>query len=169
MTRALVTYATKHGGTADIGEAVADGLRTVGVEVDARDAIDVKDVAGFDAVVVGSALYMNKWQSAAIDVLKRLESCPGVAVWMFSSGPTGGDAKSDAKAAEVLAAQPPAPGDAGKLATRLGVRGHVTFGGRIDESMTSFLERWMPRGDWRDMDAARAWGAAIGTVLTDEP
>ena len=166
MTRALVAYASKHGGTAEIAEAIASELRDRGVDVEARPAADVRDLSGFDAVVIGSALYMNRWQGDAIDVLKRMER-EGVRrpVWLFSSGPTGGTAESNAKVSEALAGQPPAPGDAGKRGARLGIMGHATFGGRVGDEMNGLLERWMPRGDWRDFDAVRVWAATIAGEL----
>jgi menaquinone-dependent protoporphyrinogen oxidase len=164
MTRALVAYASKHGGTAEIAETIADFLRNTGVEAEARPAASVRDVDGFDAVIVGSAVYMNRWQGDALDVLKRLEHAQ-VPVWMFSSGPTGGTADSDAKVVDILAAQPAAPGEAGKRGARLGARGHATFGGRVNDEMRGLLERWMPHGDWRDFDAVRAWAAHIACEL----
>ena len=167
MIRVLVTYASKHGGTAELADVVAGALREAGIDAELRSANEVREVAGFDAVIVGSAVYMNKWQGSAIDVLKRLERHPEVKVWMFSSGPTGGSPESDEKAAEIIAAQPAAPGEAGKRAAKVRARDHATFGGRVTEEMGGFFERWMPRGDWRDLSAARAWSAGIGDELLE--
>lgn len=162
MIRVLVTYASKHGGTAELADVIAGALRDAGIGAELRPANEVREVAGFDAVIVGSAVYMNKWQGSALDVLKQLERHPEVKVWMFSSGPTGGSPESDEKAAEIITAQPAAPGEAGKRGAKLGARDHATFGGRITDDMGGFFERWMPRGDWRDLAAARAWSAGIG-------
>jgi menaquinone-dependent protoporphyrinogen oxidase len=167
MTRVLVAVGSKHGGTAAIADAIAATLREHGIEAERHRASDVGDLSYFDAVILGSAIYMNGWQAEAIDVLKRLEREPfGGPVWLFSSGPTGGAPEADAKVAEVLAAQPPPPGEAGKRARRLAVRGHVTFGGRIPDEMRGFFERWMPRGDWRDFRAIRDWTAMIARDLS---
>lgn len=164
--RALVAHATKHGGTGEIATRIAERLRTHGLEVELRAAADVRDVGNYALVIVGSAVYMNKWQRDGIDLLKRLEADRAeLPVWLFSSGPTGGTPEADAKVAQQLAMQPRAPGEAGRLADRIGVRGHATFGGRIDESMGGIFERWMPRGDWRDPAAIDAWADAIAEAV----
>lgn len=156
--RALVAYATKHGSTAGIADAIAEALRSRGFITDVRPAKEVRDIGDYELVVVGSAVYMFRWQGDAIDFLKRfrheLATRP---TWLFSSGPTGGDAKAEAKLAEILEAQPPVSGNAAKLAEQIGVRGHRTFGGRAGEEMNGVFERWVPRGDWRDFDSIPAW------------
>jgi menaquinone-dependent protoporphyrinogen oxidase len=160
--RTLVAYASRHGSTAEIAQAIAATLAERGLQAEARPARDVREISGYDLVIVGSAVYMNKWQGDAVDFLKRFERpLATLPVWLFSSGPTGGTAEAEAKVRELVAAQPPAPGEAGKRAARIGVRGHATFGGRVDDTMTGLLERWMPRGDWRDQEQVRAWAEAV--------
>jgi menaquinone-dependent protoporphyrinogen oxidase len=112
---------------------------------------------------------MNRWHGDGIDFLKRFErELTARPTWLFSSGPTGGDAKADAKMQEILAAQPPAPGEAGKRAAKIGVRGQALFAGRIDEVTAKsggIFARFIPRGDWLDRDGARRWGASIAREL----
>jgi hypothetical protein len=38
---------------------------------------------------------------------------------------------------------------------------HATVPGRITEEMSGLLERWVPRGDWRNIEAQRAWARSI--------
>jgi menaquinone-dependent protoporphyrinogen oxidase len=158
----LVAYASKHGSTAGIAEALGAALRTRGLVTDVRPAAEVRSIDDYGLVVVGSAVYMFRWQGDAVDFLKRfrheLMSRP---TWLFSSGPTGGDAKAEAKVVEILEQQPPVSGNAAKLAEQIGVRGHRTFGGRAGEEMTGVFERWMPHGDWRDFDTIPAWADEI--------
>jgi menaquinone-dependent protoporphyrinogen oxidase len=52
----LVAFASKHGPTAEIAEAVADRLRASGLTVECRRATDVTSVERYDAVVLGSAV-----------------------------------------------------------------------------------------------------------------
>jgi menaquinone-dependent protoporphyrinogen oxidase len=169
MTRILVAYATKYGATAEIADAVAAGIRDTGAEVEVRPAKDVRDLTGVDAVVVGAGVYMNRWHGDGLDFLKRFErELAGRPTWLFSSGPTGGDPKAEAKLQEILAAQPPAPGEAGKRAAKVGARGQATFAGRVDDTTAKsggIFARFIPRGDWIDRDAARQWGASIGQEL----
>lgn len=167
----LVAYASKHGSTEEIAEAIVRELRSHGLDVDLRHADDLDDadaLDGYDAVVLGSAVYFDRWQKDAIDVLKRFERELGERpTWLFSAGPTGGDPDATAKVIGLLAEPKPfPPGEAGKRAQHIAIRGHRLFGGRIEEAeMRGLLERWMPRGDWRDFDAIRGWADAIAAEL----
>jgi menaquinone-dependent protoporphyrinogen oxidase len=159
---ALVAYASKHGSTTDIAVMIGDVLTRSGVEATVRPSELVDDVKDFDVVILGSAVYMDRWQSEALDFARRFESdLRDRPTWFFSSGPTGGTPKAEAKVAELLDAHGPPPGQAGKLAAWIGVRGHATFGGRIDEGMTGLFERWVPRGDWRDFHAVATWAQMV--------
>ena len=44
--RVLVTFASKHGSTHEIAEAIAAALRAENLTVDLKDAADVKAIAG---------------------------------------------------------------------------------------------------------------------------
>ena len=66
MTRVLVAYATKMGGTKEIAEAIGDVLGGAGLVVEVHDAQHVQSTAGFDAVVIGSAIYISRWRPEAV-------------------------------------------------------------------------------------------------------
>lgn len=164
MPKTLVAYATKHGSTAEIAEMIGVGLRDGGRDVDVLPAGEVVDISPYEKVVVGSAVYMGRWQRDALDFLRRHEAMlKRVPTWLFSSGPTGGTPDADAKVAALgggsLVASPPK--DAVGWVRRIGARAHMTIPGRIGEGMGGFFERWMPRGDWRDLAAVRRWGQAL--------
>ena len=72
MTRTLVTYASRMGGTEGIARAIADEMQRAGIDVDLRPAADVRSVTGYDAVVLGSAVYAGRWLRPARTLLKRL-------------------------------------------------------------------------------------------------
>ena len=60
MARALIVYTTRSGETQKIAELIAEGLRFAFVEVEIKEAREVKsesDLDGYDAVVFGSATY----------------------------------------------------------------------------------------------------------------
>src|SRR3954451_8614065 len=131
----LVAYASKHGATTEIAEALGRDLRSRGIDADVKRA---EEVGGFDdheAVVLGSALYMGKWLPAARAVRDR---CTVEPTWLFSCGPLG-------------APPLPAPPD-------LGPR-HRVFSGRLRRDDLSLGERGIvrvvkaPYGDFRDWDA----------------
>lgn len=61
--RILVAYASKRGSTAEIAEAVAKTLREADdLEVDCLESGEVADVSPYDAIVLGSAVYMKRWR-----------------------------------------------------------------------------------------------------------
>ena len=164
MSHVLVAFASKHGATAEIAEAVADQLRKVGHEVDCVPAAEAGGgFESYDAVVIGSAVYMKRWRPEARRLLKRhrkeLAERP---FWVFSSGPFG--EKPDPSWSE--------PPRIMELAEQLGVRDHVVFGGRLPLEPSNFMERSMVKScppekrDLRDWDAIRAWAKRIGTELS---
>ena len=163
MTRLLVAYATKHGATAEIAQAVAEELERAGSSVECLPADQVAGLAEFDAVVIGSAVYMKRWRPEARKLLKRnakaLKERP---FWIFSSGPCG--ERPDPEWAE--------PARTVKKAEELGARDHVVFGGRLPLEPANFMERAMvdscppENRDLRDWDAIRAWAREIGAEVS---
>jgi menaquinone-dependent protoporphyrinogen oxidase len=65
MTRVLVTAASKHGATAEIAEAIAEVLAGNGLDPAVVPPDEVDDVAAYDAVVLGSAVYAGHWLKPA--------------------------------------------------------------------------------------------------------
>ena len=63
--------ATKMGATAEIAAAVAEQLILAGRHAVVRDAADIHDCDGFDAAVIGSAVYAGRRRSDAVSVLSR--------------------------------------------------------------------------------------------------
>ena len=158
----LVTVASKHGSTREIAEAIVEQLRAENMSVDMRDADEVGDIAGYDAVILGSAIYAGNWlpeaRSFAMRYRAELAQLP---VWLFSSGPLGTD-------------DPQPYDDPKKLAEPMGavqVRDHRVFVGKLDTHSLGFGERLIakvvkaPEGDFRDWDAIRRWAHEIASAL----
>jgi menaquinone-dependent protoporphyrinogen oxidase len=57
----LVTYASRTGSTAEIAEAIGKSLSQNDMNVDVLPMQDVKDLAPYSAVIVGSAIRQAKW------------------------------------------------------------------------------------------------------------
>jgi menaquinone-dependent protoporphyrinogen IX oxidase len=68
--RVLLIYATKHGSTREVAEAVAEELRAAFAEVDLPEAKAAPPPAGYDAVVIGGPMIMG-WHKDAEKYLKR--------------------------------------------------------------------------------------------------
>ena len=68
--RALLVYASKHGSTREVADAVAEELRASFAEVDVYEAASAPSPAGYDAVVVGGPMIMG-WHKGARKYVKR--------------------------------------------------------------------------------------------------
>jgi len=166
MTAVLVAYASRMGATAEIAEAVGATLRESGLAVTVRRCDAVEAIDDFDAVVVGSALYIRHWERDAVEFLERFG--PELAfrpTWLFQSGPCGEDAATQ----EVTT-----PHRVRRLVDRFALRPPVTFGGRLDPAAaTDRLSKWVASGsmagDFRDWDAIRAWARGCADTLTSGP
>jgi menaquinone-dependent protoporphyrinogen IX oxidase len=66
----LVAYTTNSGTTADVAAAVGEVLRKSGAQVDVGRLEEVKDLAPYQAVVVGAPMIMG-WHRAAVKFVRR--------------------------------------------------------------------------------------------------
>jgi menaquinone-dependent protoporphyrinogen oxidase len=162
ITKVLVACASKMGSTAEIAGEVADRLRAAGLEVDHERVQDVRGVEAYRAVVLGSAVYMDRWRHEALTFLRRFDAeLSDRAVWLFQSGPL--DDTAERRDIEL-------PRRVRAHADRIGIRAFTTFGGRIDaEHPDGFIaKRMVDAGlgkDFRDFGHIRAWADAIATEL----
>lgn len=67
----LVCAASRHGSTAEIAAAVCDQLQQRGLRARALPPAEVTTLGGYDAVVLGSAVYAGHWQQPALDLVDR--------------------------------------------------------------------------------------------------
>lgn len=159
--KVLVTAASKYGATGEIASAIADVLSERGLEVDVLPIEDVASVDGYDAMVIGSAVYAGRWLNPARGFIE--ENAAALAarpVWLFSSGPIG---------------DPPKPAedplDASSFLERTSARDHHVFAGKLDRSRLRFGDRAIvmalraPDGDFRDWDEVRTWASGIADAL----
>lgn len=184
MTRVLVVFGSRHGGTRGIAERIGEVLRTEGLNADVVPADRAGDIRDADAFVVGSGVYIGSWLKDAVEFLERnaatLATRP---LWLFSSGPlpgstkeTGADPLSDALGPTE------GPGSGGhrkilELTALVHPRDHHVFLGAYDpndppRSMTERIVRMMPAsknilpaGDFRDWDNIEAWARSIAASL----
>ncbi|MEU9733869.1 flavodoxin domain-containing protein [Streptomyces sp. NPDC048002] len=159
--KVLVAYGTTNGSTARIAEAVASALREEGCAAEARPAAEVARVTEYDAVVVGGGLYAGRWHKDARRFLRRHRAALAERpLWLFSSGPL------DPSAGERDI--PPVAG-LRRAMIRLDARGHVTFGGCLEEGAKGRIAKMILRsgkgGDFRDFDRIEAWAAGVARDL----
>ncbi len=88
----LVAYATRYGSTQEVAETITATLREKGLKIELRAMKDVKTLDGYDAIVLGAALYIGKWHPDAHQFLKqRQETLTRRPVAIFALGPIGTD------------------------------------------------------------------------------
>ncbi len=157
--RVLVTWGSKMGGTEGIAHIIGSELADQGHDVVQLPAA-LADPHGFDAVLVGGALYGNRWHADARHFVSRhLTELRRHPVWFFSSGPLDDSADR---------APIPPVRQAAVLMERVGALGHATFGGRLASDAQSFPARAMARehaGDWRSPERIRAWAGEVARWL----
>src|SRR3990172_8712538 len=125
MTKVLVVYSTRHGATKGIAEQITRTLVDAGVDGRIRSVPNIDTLEGFDAFVIGSAVYLGHWQREARDLIRRNTSVlAGKPVWLFSSGPLGTDS-ADSESRDLRAEVP----DIAEIRQHLDVRAHTTFFG----------------------------------------
>ncbi len=167
MMRVLVTYATKHNSTGEIASVIGQTLRQSGqLQVDVEQVENVHDLTPYQAVVLGSAVYMGQWRDEAAAFLKQHEQeLAARAVWLFSSGPIGiGDPKTLMKGwvfPETLQA----------YADHIKPRDITLFHGKLEREWLNIFEKaaitfvGASTGDSRDWDMIRAWANEISSAL----
>lgn len=150
--RVQIVYGSKRGGTAGLAHMMATAFEREGWKADVCDVATKPGIADVDVVVVGGALYMNRWPATLRHwVRQHTPTLKKVPVWFFSSGPLD----DTARAGDIA----PVPGVA-KFAREIEISGHMTFGGYLDKNPDGFIARAMSRrlaGDWRDADHVAEW------------
>jgi len=161
----LIAYHTRYGSTRGIAERVTATLSGAGLETTLGRIEEVHDLAGYDAFVIGSAVFAFHWPKAPVRFLERNQvALRGLPVWLFSVGPLGPKAPSPQKSR-----------DYDHLSALASAREHQIFYGAVDISKLRGPDRLFARflksveGDWRDWPEIEAWAAKIAGELTRVP
>jgi len=165
--KVLLAYATTHGATREIAEAVAGTLREQGLAVDVLAARQVKALSSYQAVVLGAPLYMFHMHRDAKGFLTRHQKAfgAGLPIAIFAGGPFGDSdekvwtevrQKLDEELAKYTWLKP--------LAVEV-------VGGKFDPAGLHFPWNLMPYmksqppSDLRDWDAIRAWAVDLAVKI----
>jgi menaquinone-dependent protoporphyrinogen oxidase len=162
-----VAAASRHGGTCEIADRLARTLENdlpIGWRVVRAELSDLRVFDEADAVVLGSAIYYGHWMHSAAHALAYLEDAPLFDLWLFSTGPVS---EVESENAQVISAD--AMVEAGRAIE------HKVFGGRLDTSRLTWVERTVVKavhaipGDHRNWDEVDAWAHHIAKQLSVVP
>jgi menaquinone-dependent protoporphyrinogen oxidase len=162
-----VAYASRAGSTAEIAEVIGQVLRDGGLEVDVRPVQQVADLEEYDALVLGSAVWVGKPLPEAVKLATaqqaRLDSMP-VAYFLAC-----GQLEKDTPEMRAVARGYLAPLEQIREPIFVGL-----FAGKRDFGVIHPLLRWffmrimrISEGDWRNWEQIRAWAAELGSRLRE--
>ena len=153
----LVAYATKHGSTEEVAQAVAAHLREAGLDTHLVPAAEVAHIDGYDGVVLGGALYMGRVHRDARRLLRRLRGeLAGKPFAVFAMGPLTMDEKDVAGSRKQL--------DWALRKTHEPFAVAI-FGGVVHQDEQDFPFNHMPETDARDWPAVQAWAEEIAATF----
>lgn len=158
----LIGVASRHGSTEGIADVLAETLEKEGIEVHIFKPDEITSVEGYDAAIIGSAVYGGDWLDEAKSLVRRhaidLRHMP---VYLFSSGPIGSPAFP--KLHRSVHIEP--------LLHVCKAREHQVFMGAISGEHLSRFERLMaklvhvPAGDYRDWGDIVAWARHLAEEI----
>lgn len=157
--RVMVGYATRNGSTVGVAEKIGQTLGDKGFTVDVLPVGDQPSVAGYDAVVLGSAVNGGNWLPEALDYARgnrtQLAGIP-VAMFCVHAMNCGTNERETAKRLAYL--------DEARSLIRPSAEGFFAGKGPLPED-TNWLALWAFRafgghvveGDGRDWDKITSW------------
>jgi menaquinone-dependent protoporphyrinogen oxidase len=158
--KVLVVYASKCGSTGEIAKALAGEIAKRGSAADVLLAENVKDISGYSAVVLGSAVRFGQWLAPAVDFATRFKEPLGtLPVAIFTAHIMAlGEGEED-RARRQAYIQP--------VLEQIAPVATAFFAGCVDPEKLSFVEKTIgrivgsPEGDKRDWEKIRAWAGEL--------
>lgn len=166
----LVTYASRTGSTAEVAEAIGKTLSENRTDVDIIPMEEVKDLASYQAVIVGSAIRKSKWLPEAVQFVRtHQETLRHKPIAMFTVCITLAMSNSEQYRSVVTGWTAPVSALIRPLSEGL-FAGVLDFG-KLPFSLDTLMLRAtvaagvFPRGDHRDWNAVRAWAESLKPIF----
>ena len=192
--RALLVYATRHGSTGEVADAVAGELRAAFAEVDVHEAKEAPSPAGYDAVVLGAPMIMGWHREAKKYVKRHRDQLAGVPFALFVTAASLTEDGLDAVhgvpvAKDAWLVKKPRNADKLTRKERYALPAHYVegiaaacgtarprsiafFAGSLDLTTMNIFEKLFvllvigaTPGDGRHYDYIREWAAGLGETL----
>ena len=149
----------------EIASTIGRVLTDARITVDVSAPEDVVSLEPYEAVILGSAVYMGRWLEPATAFADRFaEALPERRVWLFSSGPLGDPPKPAGDPVNVAAIE----------ASTQAIE-HRVFAGSMDKRELGFGEKLViagvraPYGDFRPWDEIAGWAQGIARAIEAVP
>lgn len=162
--KVLVAVASKHGSTQEIADKIWRILGKRGIHADFKKIDESTDIAGYEAFIIGSAVYIGSWLEQAKHFIERnAKDLQRSTVWLFSSGPVGSPAKPSTEKAVNIA----------DILVTSKAKEHRLFNGKIDKNRLNYGEKALilavgaKEGDYRDWKEIGAWANKIADELKE--
>lgn len=162
----LIAYASRAGTTGEVAEVIGQVLCEAGAAVDVRQTKDVTDLSAYQAVVLGSAIYMGSWMADAINFVNNhraaLSQIP-LATFTVSMLMVDRPEEYQQLIAKHFTESEQQP--------RLQPVSNSIFAGRIEYNRLSFFYRSIAQmmkakeEDRRDWSAIRSWAQTVASQL----
>jgi menaquinone-dependent protoporphyrinogen oxidase len=163
----LVAYATRHGSTQEVAETIAATLREYGLQVDIQPMQEVQTLDQYNAIVLGTPIYMCIFHRDATHFLEQHRS-------VLTTRPVAIFALGALHADEETLAREQLDKELAKFPW-LTVQATAVFGGRFDPANLDYPLnlmaplRNMPVSDMRDWKAIRAWASDLAAQFQPVP
>ena len=173
MQKILIAYASKAGSTAEVAEFIAKVMREAGAAVDVRPIREVRDISGYQGVLLGSAIRMSKVLPEVVNFAKaQAAALSHLPVAYFNVNMTLKDDTPENRAIVDAYFDP-----LRAICTPVSV---AAFAGKMDYSRLGWLLRFflsrskgkdkdenlIPEGNWLNWETIRAWAGSAAAAAS---
>ncbi len=166
MKKILVTYATRAGSTVEVAAKIGDALSANGATVDVRPIKNVRDVNGYAAVVIGSAIRMGNWLPEAVEFVKKNQA-------QLNKAPTAFFTVHLLNAADDAESRAKREAYTEPVRKIVAPKAETFFAGKMEYAKLSLFESMMskamkaPEQDLRDWNKIRSWAESLALALNN--
>lgn len=168
----LVAYASQYGSTSGVADAVAQAFNEQGAAVDVRLVHNARNVASYDATVIGAPVIKEEWMPEAHDFVKSQRSAlKTMPTAYFLTCMTLAISKDEDERADMVKHLEQMVKDVPEVApVELGLFAGALDYGKMSQAMNILYRVFSEddtSGDFRDFVAIRAWATDLYPRLID--
>jgi menaquinone-dependent protoporphyrinogen oxidase len=166
----LVTYASRHGSTAGVAQAIGTVLAQRDWPVEVRAMESVSDLTRYGAVVAGSAIQNGAWLPEALEFVRRhrpdLDRRPFAAFLVcMTLAMEGSDYQDHVRSWFAPVRRIVTPVCEGAFPGELRIASLPSWGDRLKFRISVWAGVWS-EGDHRDWEAIRSWADGVAVAFS---